>query len=610
MPITLLQDFFDNIYETQRLFHFPRCDSSDCLVCQGQRTFCSQEVTRHVCSWLGRRLRSSADDAATYSATASVPSDNSSATEPRQHKRLKRASSQDSDLGQRQSLAGDQPISQHAAQDASPSRVRLDNASSWVWQPEFASRAKPAPCRMVEVARLQSPGSACITGRNDMICGLDFSIDGQLLAAAGVSKQVALYSLAGLCNMQSDWADEQQQSTTAAAIRQSSSQTWQTEQQQQQHVGSLPPVAVVRLPGKVSSVAWSPDIDGVISIGDYDGTLTQVHVASGHYLNEVDAHGGRRIWSVCHSSLRQHFAATASDDCTAKLWAGHGLSVLTATISLPGKPAVCGVDFSQHHEFLLALAAADARVYIYDLRSLSSPLALLQGHQRPVSYAKFFGPTQLVSASIDGTLAAWDVAPVLGLSSSTTSSSSASMSSNNSSWQQQQQQCDSFPLSGNGSRTSFLANNGGNSSSATDIGVGRQCSTASTASVCRPWKTFRGHTNRKNFVGLSVNAAAGLMAVGSESNEVFTYHTSWSDPLASFCMGRNSSAQQQQVQQQLSQPAAVSWQRQQQERSVCAVAWRPAGVSCIASCQSCSSTGWLAAATSCGECRLLALVKP
>jgi hypothetical protein len=38
----------------------------------------------------------------------------------------------------------------------------------------------------------------------------------------------------------------------------------------------LPPVATVRLPGKVSSIAFSPDMHGVISIGDYDGTLTQV----------------------------------------------------------------------------------------------------------------------------------------------------------------------------------------------------------------------------------------------------------------------------------------------------------------------------------------------
>lgn len=34
--------------------------------------------------------------------------------------------------------------------------------------------------------------------------------------------------------------------------------------------------------------------------------------------------------------------------------------------------------------------------------------------------------------------------------------------------------------------------------------------------------TFRGHTNEKNFVGLSVNSE--YMACGSETNEVFVYH--------------------------------------------------------------------------------------
>lgn len=35
-------------------------------------------------------------------------------------------------------------------------------------------------------------------------------------------------------------------------------------------------------------------------------------------------------------------------------------------------------------------------------------------------------------------------------------------------------------------------------------------------------RTFRGHKNEKNFVGLSVNN--GYIACGSETNEVFVYH--------------------------------------------------------------------------------------
>lgn len=41
-----------------------------------------------------------------------------------------------------------------------------------------------------------------------------------------------------------------------------------------------------------------------------------------------------------------------------------------------------------------------------------------------------------------------------------------------------------------------------------------------------------GHTNQRNFVGLSVNAQ-GYLACGSESNEVFAYYHSLPLPLAS-----------------------------------------------------------------------------
>lgn len=324
----------------------------------------------------------------------------------------------------------------------------------------------------------------------------------------------------------------------------------------------------------------------------------QVHVASGHYLSEVDAHSGRRIWSVCHSRLRANLAATASDDSTAKLWAGRTFSTAVATITLPGKPAVCGVDFSQTEGHLLALAAADAKVYLFDLRQLSEPLTVLHGHRRPVSYAKFFGPGQLVSASTDGSIAAWDLSSTLGLSScsstavgssstglsslqptSTSSSSPCASSSAFAGWAQQQQP-QQWDQQGSSSST---------------------VSRSSSGTLLQPWKVFRGHTNEKNFVGLSVLPSAGLMAVGSENGEVYTYHTSWSDPLARFSMSR--------VQQQLAQPALQQWSPQQQP-SVCAVAWRPNVVSSSGLGPGSCSSDLLAASTSVGTCKLLALVEP
>ncbi|XVF27967.1 hypothetical protein REPUB_Repub14bG0154900 [Reevesia pubescens] len=65
-----------------------------------------------------------------------------------------------------------------------------------------------------------------------------------------------------------------------------------------------------------------------------------------------------------------------------------------------------------------------------------------------------------------------------------------------------------------------------------------ELASASTDSTLRLWdvkenlllRTFRGHTNEKNFVGLTVNSE--YIACGSESNEVFVYHKAISKPAA------------------------------------------------------------------------------
>ncbi|PIN09302.1 U5 snRNP-specific protein-like factor [Handroanthus impetiginosus] len=65
-----------------------------------------------------------------------------------------------------------------------------------------------------------------------------------------------------------------------------------------------------------------------------------------------------------------------------------------------------------------------------------------------------------------------------------------------------------------------------------------ELASASTDSTLRLWdvkenvplRTFRGHANEKNFVGLTVNK--DYIACGSETNEVFVYHKSISKPAA------------------------------------------------------------------------------
>lgn len=81
-----------------------------------------------------------------------------------------------------------------------------------------------------------------------------------------------------------------------------------------------------------------------------------------------------RVWSVAHSSLRPHLCASASDDGTARIWAGRGLAEAAGAISLPRRGAICGASFCSEDENALALAGADCCAYLFDLRKTDSPL--------------------------------------------------------------------------------------------------------------------------------------------------------------------------------------------------------------------------------------------
>ncbi|RYR10438.1 hypothetical protein Ahy_B05g078887 isoform C [Arachis hypogaea] len=132
---------------------------------------------------------------------------------------------------------------------------------------------------------------------------------------------------------------------------------------------------------------------------------------------------------------------------------------------------VCCVQFSAHSSHLLAFGSADYSTYCFDIRNLRSPWCVLAGHRKAVSYVKFLDSGTLVSASTDNTLKIWDL-----------------------------------------SKTSPVV---------------------PSASACT--LTLSGHTNEKNFVGLSV--ADGYIACGSETNEVYSYYKSLPMPITSHKFG-------------------------------------------------------------------------
>ncbi|KAH7423262.1 hypothetical protein KP509_12G047000 [Ceratopteris richardii] len=132
---------------------------------------------------------------------------------------------------------------------------------------------------------------------------------------------------------------------------------------------------------------------------------------------------------------------------------------------------VCCVQFPGGFAHLIAFGSVDYKVYCYDLRNTRVPWCILANHTKAVSYVKFLDSDTIVSASTDNTLKLWKL-----------------------------------------SRTNMA---GG---------------------VCKsPSLTFTGHTNEKNFVGLSV--MDGYIACGSETNAVFAYHRSLPMPVATHKFG-------------------------------------------------------------------------
>ncbi|KAM7472276.1 hypothetical protein LguiA_010459 [Lonicera macranthoides] len=132
---------------------------------------------------------------------------------------------------------------------------------------------------------------------------------------------------------------------------------------------------------------------------------------------------------------------------------------------------VCCVQFSPYSSHLLAFGCADYKIYGYDLRHTRIPWCTLVGHGKAVSYVKFLDSETLVSASTDNTIKLWDL-----------------------------------------NKTNLE-------------GLSPKACTSS----------FSGHTNEKNFVGLSV--FDGYIACGSETNEVYAYYRSLPMPITSHKFG-------------------------------------------------------------------------
>lgn len=156
---------------------------------------------------------------------------------------------------------------------------------------------------------------------------------------------------------------------------------------------------------KISCIAWNSYHKHVLATSDYEGIVSIWDVNTGQRKSSLHEHE-KRCWSVDFNEVDTRLIASGSDDARVKLWSTNDdRSIAT----LEAKANVCCVKFNPKSSCHLAFGSADHDVHYYDLRNMSKALCVFKGHKKAVSYVKFLGAEEIISASTDSQLKLWNV---------------------------------------------------------------------------------------------------------------------------------------------------------------------------------------------------------
>ncbi|KAK6238616.1 hypothetical protein QUC31_004085 [Theobroma cacao] len=320
----------------------------------------------------------------------------------------------------------------------------------------------------------------------NIVSSIEFNRDDELFATAGVSRRIKVFDFSMVLNDQADV-----------------------------HC----PVVEMSTRSKLSCLSWNKYSKNHIASSDYEGIVTVWDVQTRQSLMEYEEHE-KRAWSVDFSRTEPSMLVSGSDDCKVKVWC---TKQEASVLNIDMKANICCVKYNPGSSNYIAVGSADHHIHYYDLRNISSPLHVFSGHKKAVSYVKFLSENELASASTDSTLRLWDVKESLPENSSPISNTSINLDypvfvrRNLEKWQVLGFLSDIFSLL-----------------------LGPQGRLRELIKfLCSMWlnntlaifelRTFRGHTNEKNFVGLTVNSE--YIACGSEKNEVYVYHKEISKPV-------------------------------------------------------------------------------
>ena len=197
----------------------------------------------------------------------------------------------------------------------------------------------------------------------------------------------------------------------------------------------------------------------------------------------------------------------------------------------------------------------DHNIHYYDLRSTAQALYVFKGHRKAVSYVKFPHRDTMLTASTDCTLRLWSLSNV-GISSQPAIGPASYMSGAS---RFLHPGTSASGSSGGGVPATANAPIAQNMPFHTTISSSSHTNSATMGTLNDPStanlkhipgipagldplppgciRTYVGHTNEKNFVGLSVNSESQFIACGSETNSVFIYWMHVGSPVLVYKFG-------------------------------------------------------------------------
>lgn len=209
---------------------------------------------------------------------------------------------------------------------------------------------------------------------SQIISSIEIDKSGGIFATAGVLKQIKLYKL---------------DTAIAAQTRRNY------------------PILEIKCDSKISCLSWNPFYEERLGSADYEGIVNLYDTQTGKSLNSWTEHE-KRCWSIDTSALDPQRILSGSDDSKVKLWSQKSQKSL---LTLDIRSNVCSARFSPIDSNVIAVGAADHRVFLFDLRKPSIPILNEKRHTKAVSYVRFSGTDRLISASTDSSLRSWNITP-------------------------------------------------------------------------------------------------------------------------------------------------------------------------------------------------------